>query len=300
MPVASNKFTLTADGNFDLGSAPTVGQTDVFCVNSNTVIEGLSDPTGGAAITAAESAVTNQGAYIFVRKATGGEGQTVDLNMSGTNHPTQVTWSRWNSLDVVDTSTSTQVNGSVGVATPAHSTGTMAEAGEVCVAFAALHSTGSANQSTPAWTNDFISLFDAPAVQGSGATGVVGWVAYKENVGTAAETPQVSWSGDGCQNRYALTVTFTLAGQTVAVGTATETDTAGTLGRVKTRVLGAATETDSAGTLGAAKVLALGTAVETDTALSLGLPFRAAGYPIVTYSTVDPVTTSTDIRAEAT
>lgn len=220
--VGSNKFTLAADGNINLGSPPAVGQTDVFCVNSNTVIEGLSDPTGGASITAAESAAANQGAYIFTRKATGGEGSTVDVNMTGTNHPTQVTWSRWSGLNTVDTSTSTQANGSVGTSTPAHSTGTMAAAGELCVAFAALHSTGTANQSTPVWTGSFTSLFDAPAVQGSGATGVLGWVAYKVPVGTVAETPQCSWSGDGCQDRYALTVTLTAAASAAApLGTST-------------------------------------------------------------------------------
>lgn len=213
-PIDSDVFVF-ADGNgghvCDLGSAPNVGETDVLCVNSNTVV---SMPSG---FTAAESAVANQGAYIFTRKAAGGEGSTVTITTSG-NHNTFVGWTRWSALDAVDTSTSTQANTSIGVATPAHNTGALATTGQLVVAFGALHSIGgTANQTSPVWSTGYTGLLNA--AQGTGATGVRGLVGYKENAGTAAETPQVSWSGDGCFNRYMLAVSFTVVAAPPVAGT---------------------------------------------------------------------------------
>lgn len=212
-PVDSDVF-LFNDGNAghvcDLGGAPEAGQWDVLCVNSNTTV---STPSG---FSAAESAVTNQGSYIFVREAAGSEGSTVTVTTSG-NHNTQVGWSRWPaSLIALDTSTSTQANGSSGNSTPAHSTGTLAETGELVIAFGAIHSIGLAGQTAPSWSAGYTALTSSGA-QGSGATGVRGYVGYKENAGTAAEVPQVSWSGDGAQNRYMLAVTFTVDAATPAV-----------------------------------------------------------------------------------
>jgi hypothetical protein len=212
-PIASAEFTF-ADGSGGhacaLGSAPSVGQTDVLCVNSNTVV---STPSG---FTAAEVAVTNQGAYIFTRLATGGESSSVTITTSG-DHNTQVSWTRWANLTAVDTSTNTQANASVGGATPAHSTGVMAESTELVIALGALHSIQTANQTSPVWSSGYTAI--ATAVQGSGATGVRGYTGYKEGAGTAAETPSVSWTGDGCFNRYMLTVSFTVSASSPVTGT---------------------------------------------------------------------------------
>lgn len=193
-----------ADGSgghaIDLGTAPAVDETDVLCVNSNTTV---STPTG---FTAAETAVSNQGAYVFTRKATGGEASTVTVTTSG-NHNTFVGWSRWANLNAVDTSTSTLQDGGAGTNTPAHSTGTLAATGELVVAFGALHSIGGATQTDIVWSAGYTGLLNN--VQGSGATGVRGLVGYKLSAGTAAEAPQVSWSTTGVQNAYMLAVTFT-------------------------------------------------------------------------------------------
>lgn len=204
-----------ADGNAghscNLGSSPNVGEVDVLCVNSNTVV---STPSG---FTAGPSAVNSQGAYIFRRIAVGGESSTVVVTTSG-DHNAQVSWSRWSGLLAADDAASTRADGSSGNATPAHSTNTLAATGELVIAFAALHSIGvNANQNTPAWSSGYTAL--TSAVQGTGATGVVGFVGYNANAGTAAESPSVSWSGDGTFNRYMLTLTFT-ASPTVPVDTA--------------------------------------------------------------------------------
>ncbi len=212
-PLDSDVF-LYADGGSghvcDLGSAPEVGQWDVLCVNSNATV---STPSG---FTLAESAVTNQGAYIFIREAVGSEGSTVTVTNASGSQNVHVGWSRWPaSLVALDTSTSTQANGSSGNSTPTHSTGTLAESTELVIAFGALHSIGPGGQVTPVWSSGYTALTSS-AAQGTTTTAVRGYVGYKENAGTAAEAPQVSWSGDGCQNRYMLAVSFTVSAAVAA------------------------------------------------------------------------------------
>lgn len=206
--VGSNTFGFN-DGNTghscNLGSGPNAGEWDVLCVNSDTVV---STPSG---FTAAESAVANQGAYVFTREAAGGEGSTVTVTTSG-NFNCQVSWSRWSGLDTLDTTTSTQANASVGGSTPAHSTGTLAATDELVIAFAALHSIQTANQTSPVWSTGYTAITNV--AQSAGASGVRGLVAYKTGAGTAAETPSVSWTGDGCFDRYLLAVTFTTVDET--------------------------------------------------------------------------------------
>lgn len=205
-----------ADGNAghvcDFGSAPAVDQFDCLAVNSNTTV---STPSG---FTLAETKVTNQGSYWFVRKAVGGEGSTVTITTSG-NHPTSVHWIRLAACVAVDTSTSTEVNSSIGGASPAHSTGTLAEDDELVLAFAALHSIGAANQTDPVWSAGYTAILSS--LQGSSTTGVIGYTAYKTGAGTAAETPSVSWSGAGAFNRYMLVLSFTTLDALTSTGAAT-------------------------------------------------------------------------------
>lgn len=192
------------DGNgghsIDLGSAPNVDEVDILCVNSNTVV---TTPTG---FTAAPTRVNSQGSYIYRRKAVGGEGQTVTITTSG-NHETAVGWSRWSGIDAADDTASSGVDGSGGTSTPAHSTGTLTASTELIIAFGALHSLG-ALPSSPVWAGGYTAL--TAVTQGSGSTGVTNYVAYKQPVGTAAESPSVSWTGS-VSDRYMLTITFTTA-----------------------------------------------------------------------------------------
>lgn len=60
------------------------------------------------------------------------------------------------------------------------------------------------------------------------------------------------------------------SGQTVVIGQVTETDTAGTMGRLKASTVGQVSETDTAGAVGRLKALAIGQASETDTANAIG------------------------------
>lgn len=251
------------DGNgghvIDLGSAPNANEVDVLCVNSNTVV---TTPTG---FTAAPTRVNSQGAYVYRRKAVGGEGQTVTITTSG-NHETAVGWSRWGGINAADDTASSGVDGVSGTSTPAHSTGTLAASTELIIAFGALHSL-SALPSSPVWAGAYTAL--TAVTQGSGSSGVTNYVGYKQPVGTAAESPSVSWTGN-VSDRYMLTITFTIAGgQSAAVGTATETDSAIAVGRLKTRAVGLTSETDASIALGRRKTRALGIASATDAAIAL-------------------------------
>lgn len=200
----SDPFTFN-DGNaghvINLGSAPAVGDIDILCVNSNTTV---STPSG---FTVGRSDVGGQGAYIFYRFAVGGEAATVTITTSG-NHETAVMWSRWDDVIAFDVGAGTQVNGIGGASTPPHSTGVLAETGELVIAFGALHAIAGANQNTPVWSAGFTALGTA-GPQGSGGSGVINFTGYDTNAGTAAETPQVSWSGSNADDRYMLTVAFT-------------------------------------------------------------------------------------------
>lgn len=61
-----------------------------------------------------------------------------------------------------------------------------------------------------------------------------------------------------------------VTGQSAAAGTTSETDTAGTLGRAKARVVGIASGTDTAGSLARSKTRLLGVAEDVSTAPALG------------------------------
>jgi hypothetical protein len=239
--LTSGTFTF-ADGSgghsCNLGSSPAVGDLDVLCVNSNTVV---STPAG---FSIGETRVNNQGSYVFCRIAAGGDASTVTVTTSG-NHNTEVIWSRWAGIATVDSGGhgDAGTDSSSGTATPQLTTGALAETGELVVAFAALHSIGSANQSSPVWTAAYTPL--TTAAQGTGATGVRGYVAYRLDGGTAAQTLDLSWSGDGCFNRYMLAVGFTSAETEPIVGVV-----AGTLPALAGSITGTVqNEGDLAGTL---------------------------------------------------
>ena len=65
-----------------------------------------------------------------------------------------------------------------------------------------------ANQSAPSWSAGYTGLL--AAIQGSGGTGVTGFVGYRLD-GSGTESPTVTWSGDPASNRDMLTLTFTAA-----------------------------------------------------------------------------------------
>lgn len=184
---------------------PAAGDIDILCINSDTTV---TTPTG---FTATVTAVANQGAYIFTRKAAGGESATVRVKTNG-DFDTNVVWVRLTGANTTDVTGSAQANGSAGTSSPAFTSGVLAAATEFGLAFAALHG-GGVTPSNPVWGAGYTAL--AGSTQGT--LGVAGYVGYKTPVGTAAESPTVSWTGSET-DRYLLFVTFTTAA-TVVSGT---------------------------------------------------------------------------------
>lgn len=199
---------LFADGDLghvcDLGSAPDVGDLDVLCIVSNTVVDSLAGQ--GFVISSDNESVTNMGMYLWRRIAVGGEASTVTVSTVG-NHNTFVGWTRWKNVVAADDAGKSVVNGTPGSTTPSLTSNPLAETNELVVAFGGLHTIGAANQNTPIWTGGFTGLL--AGTQGSGADGVVGYVGYRTDAGTAAVSPNVSWSGATADDRGMMLLTFT-------------------------------------------------------------------------------------------
>lgn len=242
--VGSDVFAF-ADGGAghvcSMGSAPNANEIDIFFVNSDTTI---STPSG---FTVGTSNLNAQASAAFWRKAAGGEASSVTVTTGG-NFNAEVQWSRWSGLNTIDLGVKSSAIGSTDTASLAINTGALAETGELVVVFSALHSVGASNnQNTPVWSSGYTAL-TGPAPQGSGASGVNGFVGYKTGAGTAAETPSVSWSGNGVFDRDTLVLTFTAAAavgptptQVAAVATVPTPTVTATAVVTPTRVLGVAT-----------------------------------------------------------
>lgn len=206
--VASQTYGF-ADGNaghacvFTAG-APATNDLDVLAVNSNTVV---STPSG---FTLRVDATSSQGAYIYTRKAAGGETDTVTVTTSG-DHNTTVTWSRWSGTDAYSAGGFTRADNSNNTILPATSTGTLAATGMLVLAFGALHNHDGALAASPSWSNSFTDLQSISQGTAASSSSVVGFTGYKLGVGTASETiDSVSWTNN-TRNRYALWISVTEA-----------------------------------------------------------------------------------------
>jgi len=225
-----------ADGNtghvYTLPSgAPSVGDLDIITINSDTVV---TMPSG---FSSAASFVNSQGSYLWYRFATGGEASTVTITTSG-NFDTALTWSRWQGGSAFDVGVNAHVDGSSDTTTPAVSTGTLAGAGELVVAFAALHSGGS--PTNPVWSSGYTALDSMTQ------NAVTGFTAYRTNAGAAAETPNVAWT-TGMSDRYILVGAFTPAAGGATIQAAASLAASGGLAATAVnRVMAAATLVGSA------------------------------------------------------
>lgn len=196
-----------ADGNaghvYSMPSgAPAEGDLDILCVNSDTVV---TPPTG---FTAATSAVSSQGSYLFYRIAAGGEGARVTITTSG-DFDTAVEWLRWQGASAFDVATEAHVDASEAATTPTISLGPLAKEGELVVAFAALHN--AADNAAP--TGVTWSAGYSAAAQGSQGA-VAGLVGYSTTAGPDAESPSATWTGRYF-DRYLLAAAFAPGGAIV-------------------------------------------------------------------------------------
>lgn len=210
--------------------APNTDDLDVLLINSNTVLDSVTS-SAGAAWTQRVDATSNQGAYIYSRKATGGEPATVVVDTNGP-HNTDVIWLRFSGTNAYSASSFAQANNSNGTTLPALTTGTLAASGMLLVAAGLLHNFDGTLSASPVWTNSFTAAGSTSSGVDGSSTATVAFGAYKLNVGTASEDVggSLSWTNNA-RNRYVVFAAFTAAAGGAAVNidgslTATGTRTA--------------------------------------------------------------------------
>lgn len=184
--------------------APAVGDLDVLCVCSDALV---STPAG---FTLRRQEVNSQGAYVFSRKAVGGETANITISSPSGAGPFNAALQikRFAGSDAFDVSNGAQVNAVAGAVTPTVSTGALAGTGdELVVLFGALH--GLSTASTP--INPVPSAGYSGTLVGAlgtGGSGVAALMTYILTAGPAAQSPSVSWTNN-MDDRYALVAAFT-------------------------------------------------------------------------------------------
>lgn len=243
------------------GGAPAPGDLLVVAVSSDTVVSTPADWLS------AVSDVGNIGTYIFYRVAGGSEPGSVVITTSG-NFPTEIGYLRYGGaaatpLDVTAHAAHTVSTNS----TPAATTDPLAGAGELSVAAACLGGMGGGTPSTPVWSAGYTNRLDGQT--GTGNTDQHLFVADRYDAGAAAESPSCTWTSNA-NNQTLLIATFKPAGgHTVALGQASQTDTATPVAKAKNRTLVLPTETDTASLVAGAKSRTLGQATQIDTATAI-------------------------------
>lgn len=148
--------------------------------------------------------VSNAGSYVFQKAG----GSTTATIVPGAATNTEVLWLRVANTAGLD-SGATAVAGldsSAGSSSPALTSGSLAEATEGALVFAALHSQAGGLPTGFAWSTGYTEILHG--TQGGAATsGVTASVAFKVPAGTAAESPSVTWTGPTFE-RYLLAVFF--------------------------------------------------------------------------------------------
>ena len=181
------------------GGAAAAGDLLILGVNADTTV---STPAG---YSLAVSDVQNQGAYVFWRKATGGEASVAVATGGDLN--TAVTVLRYAgsaSLPADQVAAAAVINNS-GTVTPAVSPAALAEPGGLALLFGCLHAAGGGAASSPVPSAGYSVLLDTGRI-GGGASSAQQFVSGRTDA-AGVETPGLSWTG-AADDRTALFVSF--------------------------------------------------------------------------------------------
>lgn len=196
-------FEFTATGTvctYSGGGTADSTTFDVLCVNSDNTV---ATPSGW---TLSASRVSNQGSYVYTKNG-GTTTATIDLG-GGVSTNTSVLWVRVTGAAAVDTPAVgvAGADASPGSATPSFTSGVLAANTDLALAFAALHALGGGTPTSTTWTAGYTEKVNG--TNGGVTAGVYGSVATKVPAGTAAESPQFSWTNTA-NDRYILFIAFT-------------------------------------------------------------------------------------------
>lgn len=192
------------------------GDLLTISTSSDTVV---ATPSGW---TQANQDVGNIGAYQWYKEAAGGE-TTVVVTTSG-DHPTEIGYLRYlgataTPLDVTAKARHTSADNT----TPAVTTPSLAQTGELVIAAACLGGLGNATQTGPSWSTGYTNRLDGQTVE-TDATGQHLFVADNRNAGTAAESPNVTWT-NGTTNQTILVMAFLPSAGTIIIRDVTDSVT---------------------------------------------------------------------------
>lgn len=151
-------------------------------------------------------AESHDGAAILYLIPAAAETATVRISTNGDNN-TVALWSRVRGALSPDVAVNAHIDSNGASTNPTLSTGTLA-ANTEAIFVASTNTDMQAGTPTGAtWSGTYTGL--GTATTGSGASGIWGAHAWNTPVGTASESPSVSWT-NGMRNRYAFAITFTL------------------------------------------------------------------------------------------
>jgi hypothetical protein len=156
----------------------------------------VASVTGGTWTQAVQGA-SNLQASVYWRAAAGTEPAAITITDTLNGFSCSLQWMRWTGQ--ASSPADIAVLGSFtgpGASSTATS-GAMANANDLLLAFAGMTKNASAAPSAPVWTAGLTDTGTGPAAQfgGGDSTQLSSWAGYLENAGTGSLSPQVSWTG---------------------------------------------------------------------------------------------------------
>lgn len=195
----------TASVNVVLGVAPTVGNTLVAVMSSDTVHTGTPTAGSGRAYTQRYSRVANQGFYVWTRLVASGDSATTNFTPSGANPATLAVIEVQGTYDTVGTGTFVAANGLTAAPTGL----TPSTTDGLTLAIAGCHGITTGQPASPSVDNGFtITRTQNPAAIGGARAAV--FVAHKVTSSTAATgTTTISWTTAQIFDRDSVQIAFT-------------------------------------------------------------------------------------------
>lgn len=263
-----------------LDAPPTAGNLLVAACNSDATV---ATPAG---FTLAVSAVSGQGLYIFYRVVQPGDGDTVAFAPSVADSVAGgvLEYSGIVTSSPLDQTASNTVGGSPSSISTG-TTGTTGQANELIIVVVGPHANNNHPWVLSSWSAGYTSQIEEPeglAVPGSASSACHIADRIVSAVGTYSATG--TWSPASSDAGAAIATFKALAATTVAVGVASEADTAQPIKPLRIRTLGRAQETDTAQQIRPQRTRTVGLAAEVDAAVAIR-PMRVHTLGIATEAT---------------
>jgi hypothetical protein len=255
----------TASLSVTLDAPPTPGNFLVACCNSDATV---ATPAG---FEVAVSAVNFSGLYIFYRVVQSGDSATVTFTPSVSDSVAAgvIEYSGLTATPLDKTASNTTTSSATSLFTG--SAGATSQANELIIVVVGPHGGAGHPWVFSSWSGAYASQIEEPnGLENSGAGTAACHIG--DQIVSSIVTPSATgtWSPASGDAAAAIATFKVAAGQVVAVGQASEIDTAQQIRPLRIHAIGQAAEIDTAFGIRPMRIVALGTAVETDSAAALG------------------------------